>query len=258
MAPMQGIFRHKPFVKTFDYGISVALTDKTEQTREMKVKTMKTEEKEAAVKEEETDPTVKKESGEATTPDTKGSETKPLAKRKKGKEEDKIPVKANRGTKKSFQEWVAKCRVFKEKRGHCKIPTSGKKVEKSLGIFVQEVRRNYKLLKSGKTPRRVLTQEQIDALDALGFHWGFTPDPNACAETDQSWDTHFAQLQEYQQIHDGDCNVPLGYGTLGPWVRVQRMQYYRRSVKLKCFINKKRISKLDGIGFSWDGERKAT
>jgi len=158
------------------------------------------------------------------------------------------------------------CKAFAETMGHCKIPTNYGD-NKSLGIWVQEQRRNYKLIKQGKEPRFKMTDEQMERLDSIGFHWGYTPDPNGSAESDASWDNNFHALVGYRNVH-GNFDVPVREnGTtmttttttltrLATWTRVQRNQKYRRDSKLKCFINKKRIDKLTAIGFDWDGPRK--
>lgn len=160
----------------------------------------------------------------------------------------------------SWDERLNQCKEFRKKNGHCKIPTNYKE-DKSLGIWVQEIRRNFKLMMTGKKPRWELTQEQIDELNETEFHWGFTPDPNKFPETDVSWEKNFSKLKKYKQTH-GNFDVPMNdkgdssIWELGKWVRVQRAQKNLRDTKRKCFITKERIKKLDAIGFNWDGPRK--
>ena len=164
--------------------------------------------------------------------------------------------KSAKTPKKDFNARLEECKAFREKSGHCKIPIKYKE-DKSLGIWVQETRRNFKLMNNGEKPRKALTDEQIEKLDDIGFHWGFTPDPFKSAETDRSWDANFAKLQEYQETN-GNFDIPMESPTLklATWARVQRNQYNLKQTKRKCFITSDRIKKLNGVGFDWKGERK--
>ena len=179
----------------------------------------------------------------------------------KDKTKSDKPRAASKDAGKSKREkWNAhlqECKEFRDKFGHCKIPTSYKE-NKTLGNWVQEQRRNFKLMKEGKKPRVVLTDEQIDKLDAIEFHWGFTPDPNKCAESDTSWDSNFAKLQEFHKEH-GNFDIPMEDSTLkklAKWACVQRYQMYQKKSKVKSFMTKPREKKLDEIDFDWDGPRK--
>ena len=178
------------------------------------------------------------------------------------KVENKVIAKVTKGPKSTIEpvcwkERYSECKEFRKNNNHCKIPTNFKE-NKSLGIWVQEQRRNFKKQMKGEKPRKELTQEQIEMLDEIGFHWGFTPDPNKSLEPDASWEKNFAKLQEYKKAH-GDFDVPMddaAYSKLGKWTRVQRSQKNLRDTKRKCFIKPDRIKKLDGIGFNWKGPRK--
>lgn len=172
------------------------------------------------------------------------------------KAEKKSPKKANKGPRTSWNARLDECKAFRKKFGHCKIPTNNKD-NKSLGIWVQETRRNFKLAMQGKDPRHRLTDDQIAKLDEIGFHWGWTPDPNASPESDASWEANFAKLQEYKESH-GNFDVPMEgeFLSLAKWARAQRNQNNLRVTKRKTFITKKRVNKLDEIGFDWDGDRK--
>lgn len=167
------------------------------------------------------------------------------------KEEKTTPVKTSKSVKVSWSERLDQCKAFRKENGHCKIPTSYKK-DKSLGNWVQETRRNFKLLKTGKVPRRHLSDEMIEELESIEFHWGFTPDPNS-PESDASWEANFNKLQEYKETHgsfDMDNESPLG-----TWAKVQRKQKKCRDSKTKTFTNKKRVDMLSEIDFNWDGDR---
>jgi len=163
------------------------------------------------------------------------------------------------GSKSNRKNWNARleeCKEFKEKFGHCKIPTAYKD-NYSLGVWTQEQRRNFKLVKQGMKPRGTLSDERIEKLDEIGFHWGFTPDPNLSAESDASWDANFKKLQEYKDSF-GTFDVPMesGSSALAKWARVQRFQHNLRKTKRKTHITKERVTQLTQIGFNWDGPRK--
>ena len=155
----------------------------------------------------------------------------------------------------TFAERLTQCQAFKDEFGHCKIPTTSK-YDKSLGIWVQEMRRNFKLQMTTGKARRPISPEQIAQLDALGFHWGFKPAAGA-PQSDDMWETSFEQARQYQEEH-GNFDIPADYHDtfLAEWVCAQRDQKKRRDSKMKCNINKQRIQKLDDIGFNWDGPRK--
>lgn len=181
-----------------------------------------------------------------------------VLKEKKGESPTKVSkdIKKKRGHKFSFDERYAQCKAFIKSHGHCKIPTNYKE-DKSLGIWVQEVRRNVKAMAHGKKPRKLVSEEMVNQLNEINFHWGFTVDPNKFPELDASWEKNFEALKEYQATH-GNFDVPLDgeFSALGKWTRVQRTQKYYRDGKRKCFITKDRIASLDKIGFDWKGPRK--
>jgi hypothetical protein len=162
------------------------------------------------------------------------------------------PTKTKR---RSFEERLAECKAFRDKHNHCKIPTT-EKYDKSLGIWVQEIRRNYKLQMTTGKARKTISAEQIASLDAIGFHWGFEPAAGA-PQSDEMWETSYEQARKYHEAH-GNFDIPADYedAFLAEWVCVQRDQKKRRDSKMKCNINKQRIQKLDEIDFNWDGPRK--
>ena len=177
-----------------------------------------------------------------------------IDKSKEKPDEKKATKKPARSFKPSWDQRYDQCIVYRKENGNCKIPT-GFKENKGLGIWVQEQRRNYKLLKQGKKPRAKLTDEQIAKLDDIEFHWGFKPDPNS-AESDASWQANFEKLKEYKESNGGDFDVPMEtFAELAKWTRAQRNQYNLRATKRKTFITKERVKQLEGIGFDWGGLR---
>ena len=59
---------------------------------------------------------------------------------------------------------------FKKANGHCNVPTSYKKVNRSLSIWVQGMRRKYKLYKE-EGQHSQMTEERIAKLESIGFVW---------------------------------------------------------------------------------------
>lgn len=206
-------------------------------------------EEEEAAEEKTTDEETEEDdekSGEAKTSKKEGKKKKTVA-------EKKAP------TRLSWADRIKQCKEFRKKYGHCKIPTDYKE-DRSLGIWVQEVRRNYKMMMEGKKARRPLKPEQITELEEIGFHWGkYKPDPMKRLETDAGWEENFKKLQDYHKEH-GNFDVPLEEDgpnkVLGIWVRIQRYQNFLREGKRKCTITKERVKQLKDIGFNWKGDRK--
>jgi len=172
-------------------------------------------------------------------------------------------------TKISFEQRLMECTAFKTKFGHCKINTNGMDSTKGLGIWTQEVRRNFKLQLTTGKPRTRLSEQHIQQLNGIGFHWGFTPKPGV-PQSDAAWNATFAKVEQYHneyhtfniQVKEeeeknnggGGGNARLLY--LAEWVCDQRDQKKRRDSKMKCNINKQRVNLLTQIHFNWDGPRK--
>lgn len=119
---------------------------------------------------------------------------------------------------------------------------------------MQEQRRNFRLMRQFKKPRKKLTEEQITALNDLEFHWGYVP--SLSTETDESWEKHFEELEKFQNTH-GNFSVPAVDETkkLSQWTRFQRHLHYLDKCKHKSFLAKERFDLLNGIGFDWSGDR---
>ena len=82
-----------------------------------------------------------------------------------------------------------------------------------------------------------LSVERIARLDEIGFIWD---------TLDSKWEARFAELLEYMKEY-GDSYVPQGWASgLGMWVSSQRTNLKQGN------ISAERISRLNGIGFSWE------
>ena len=94
------------------------------------------------------------------------------------------------------------------------------------------------------------------ALNAIGFHWGYEAPPDA-PQSDEVWTKCFEQVKEYHAEHKS-FDIPLGSGhdSLAKWVRVQRSNKKKKQSKIKCKdLTKEREKLLDSIKFDWNGNR---
>jgi hypothetical protein len=65
--------------------------------------------------------------------------------------------------------------AFKAKFGHCNVPRSQSNNNKhsSLGSWCTQMRRSYKAIKEGGTPRNTLSKADMKRLEKAGFEWRF-------------------------------------------------------------------------------------
>ena len=192
------------------------------------------------------------------------------------KQEKKLKTKTNMNdsttattkksrTKLSFGEQLMECTEFKTKFGHCKIKTNGTDSNKGLGIWVQEMRRNFKLQMTTGKPRSRISEEHIQQLNNIGFHWGFTPKAGL-PQSDEAWNAALEKVTQYHKdFNTFDIEVKEednknGGGAqllyLAEWVCDQRDQKKRRDSKMKSNMNKTRVDLLTKIKFNWGGQRK--
>jgi uncharacterized protein (UPF0303 family) len=117
---------------------------------------------------------------------------------------------------------------YKEREGHCRVPSDYKENGFKLGQWVSVQR----------SSRETLSAENRKRLDALGFIWD--------ALSDQ-WEHGFEHLKRYKE-RESHCRVPdvhteNGF-SLGKWVGKQRQT--RESMPVE------RRQRLDALGFVWD------
>ena len=89
---------------------------------------------------------------------------------------------------------------------------------------------------------------RIARLDSISFDW----QPQA-----GRWEQQFAKLLRYEAEH-GDCEVPVEWQpdpSLGSWVARQRSEWRKFQRGLPSTITHARITKLDGLDFSWQVRR---
>jgi hypothetical protein len=73
----------------------------------------------------------------------------------------------------TFDEHFKDRMAFKAEFGHCQVPATRSRNNKylSLGFWCSDIRRTYKTIKQGGTPRCKLSRADIQRLEKAGFHW---------------------------------------------------------------------------------------
>jgi tetratricopeptide (TPR) repeat protein len=132
-----------------------------------------------------------------------------------------------------WQELVAELSKYRRRYGDCLVPAMWIE-NQSLAHWVLKMRSARK--------HGILTKEQIQELDQLGFVW----DCNLRAKWEERFQHQFKALAAYQKKR-GHCLVPNSYDRkLAAWVSCLRTQ--RKESKLAP----KRIRLLNTLGFCWD------
>lgn len=117
---------------------------------------------------------------------------------------------------------------FKSKHGHCLVNTE---TSGSFGRWIGSQRQHYR-------NKRIITKEQIDLLNAIGFDW--EPQGNR-------WDRRYEELRNFQQ-KNGNCLVRQQQNKpLWIWIKTQRKSY-----EMMKRLFPERIVLLDKIGFVWN------
>ncbi|MEQ1726663.1 MAG: Helicase associated domain protein [Sphingopyxis sp.] len=130
----------------------------------------------------------------------------------------------------SWDERYGQLIIYKQTYGNCSVPAKWNQ-NRYLAAWVATQRKHYG---EGR-----LSPDRTKCLEVLGFNL----EPFA-----SKWDEMFAALSAYKQTY-GDCNVPaqwINMPELGTWCSTQRYTY------AKNLLSKKRIERLEEIGFVWD------
>lgn len=122
-----------------------------------------------------------------------------------------------------------------------------------LGQWVHDIRQKYELMQKshGNNPQQMplLTEGQVQSLNALGFEWTMPADDNAHA-----WEDRFRALCKFK-ANFGHCMVPARYPAdrqLGHWVMTQRRQYHLlMKSRPSSSMTRDRTEKLNSLGFVW-------
>ncbi|KAL7549870.1 hypothetical protein ACHAWF_013560 [Thalassiosira exigua] len=135
---------------------------------------------------------------------------------------------------------LLKLKEFKEREGHCKVPTRYKP-DTILGHWAEMVRREHNKLNRGEKSK-YLNLDRLRKLNNIGFVWR-----NKAAE-DVPWETYFEQLRAYREEHGKDPSTSLV--GLGRWVLQQRLYYNKKMDGAeKHHLPDEREEKLRSIGF---------
>ena len=107
------------------------------------------------------------------------------------------------------------------------------------------MRCSYNQRQQGKTPKRNLTQDQIEHLEEIGFKWKFT----------ETFEQRCCNLEVFKSEF-GHCNVPCKYSvnlSLGNWCGEMRCSYNQRQQGQtpKRNLTQDQIEHLEEIGFKW-------
>jgi hypothetical protein len=93
------------------------------------------------------------------------------------------------------------------------------------------------------------TEERIDKLNSIGFHWVIGRGKKC-----RNWDASFQEIMKYKETY-GHCNVPSQYTedrALAMWAKMQRetfADYGEDSSSRKTSVKDKRYQKLQDTGF---------
>jgi hypothetical protein len=133
-------------------------------------------------------------------------------------------VHKRRTVHKTFDERFKDLKAFKAEFGHCNVPQTQSSNNKysSLGKWCSDIRRSYKAIKDGGTPRHCykLSKADMKRLENAEFEW------NLC----KTFDERFKDLKAFK-AEFGHCNVPttqssnIKYSSLGMWCSHLKTSY---------------------------------
>lgn len=99
-----------------------------------------------------------------------------------------------------------------------------------------------------------INKQRREALERVGFPWN-----GRDARKKEQWESRFRQLLDFKE-KQGHCNVPFyssEYRTLSNWANRQKTAYRKilnGSMEARHInVWKKRIERLDQVGFEWSG-----
>lgn len=145
------------------------------------------------------------------------------------------PGRKKRGRNKGFDERMRALVQFKKQFGHVYVPSNFKDDN---GL--------YEWVKNVRSGNKTLTDDQRDALTAVGFVW-----EKDSVRRDRLWLESLDKLMAYKQRF-GDCAVPWRWKEdipLAEWVHTQRKKNSTGQLK----AHRKEI--LESVGFEWAGKK---
>ena len=133
---------------------------------------------------------------------------------------------------------------FIDEFGHCNVPVKYS-VDPSLGQWCINTRCAYKKIQQGQTTDRILTQDQIERLEEIGFKWN----------AHETFEQRCHDLKAFKSQF-GHCNVPWKYSvdpSLGQWCSTTRCAYNKiqQGKTPKRNLTQDQMERLEEIGFKW-------
>ncbi|MBI5393709.1 MAG: Helicase associated domain protein [Verrucomicrobia bacterium] len=140
----------------------------------------------------------------------------------------------------SWSFWVGKLRAFKERFGHCKVPSAWEEDE-TFASWASRTR--------NKCMKGLLSRQQIKQLNDIGFVW------EAYATSSLASDSKLVKALKRFQKRFGHCNVPIRHPEnprLARWVASIRNKQKRGALPDKL------LSCLNELGFVWNYQTQKT
>lgn len=138
----------------------------------------------------------------------------------------------------NFSRWVHLLREYKNRYGHCRVPSKYTSGGKALGNWCHSVRKQYR---NGRLP-----EERIEILNQIGFSW---------ERNDIRWKDGYEHAKKYYKKY-GNLDVKRSYVAsdgykLGLWIGTQR-----KVAKGKTYGNltESKIAKLNSLGMIWESD----
>jgi len=153
---------------------------------------------------------------------------------------------ASTRSSKSFDKRFEALMEFKDAVGHCDAPATKSSQYYTLGCWCNNLRRSYKQIQKGETPRHKLTDDQIRRLEEVVFKWSLGP----------QFDARFEELVKFKQKF-GHCSAPQTksseYYSLGKWCNNLRTSYKQiQKGRKPCLkLTAELIRRLEEVGFKW-------
>ena len=114
-------------------------------------------------------------------------------------------------------------------------------------------RRNYKLYKANLSS--TMTQERIDALEAIGFTWTVDKaSANRESPRHLLWHSRLEELRTFKEEHGEFPSTPTN-SSLWNWIGTQRRNYKLYKANLTSPMTQERIDALEVIGFRWTADK---
>ena len=128
----------------------------------------------------------------------------------------------------TWDESLIQLKEYKEKHGHCFIPSN----------FEDSALRNWVVTQRQRHSKGSLSAEQIQQLESVGFAWSFEQ------EKEKMWDFRFHQLSQFVQQH-GHCGTLNEQPDLDllDWISRQHNYYFAKK------LSPEKVEKLLAIGF---------